>query len=345
MDDAAVNINVTVDDFDSVLWYSQQSDWQTPDPSSADYHPESSEWLRGTYHYTEVEGASVAFNFTGPTVFVYGAAGPNYGNYSVTMDQVVLQRSAYQSDNASSPYLLYSARNLTYDNHQLTLANAGGGGLLLDFIDTTVQLAPAGATVDNRTLEETDDSITYSGEWGSNQSGNFSGGGSTYTNEDGGSFELDFRASAIYVFGDKKNDHGLYNVTLTSQNTSTSQILSGVSGCGGAFGETCEQQQPSLKFFASNLANQTYHLKLSNIAGENNSYFDLDSIVLSVPSEYEPRDLSSNIPIPTSSGANPTSTSGGNDGGGNGALASATALGNPLLLLGFSVAWLARKIL
>ena len=81
-------------------------------------------------------------------------------------------------------------------------------------------------------------------------------------------------ASAIYVLGDKKNDHGLYEVTLSSNSSgSTSQVLSGVSGCGGAFGETCEQQLPSLKYFASNLANETYTLRLANIAGENNSYF------------------------------------------------------------------------
>ena len=49
MDSDAVNVNVTVDDFDSVLWYPNQGDWKTPDPFSADYNADSKEWLRGTY--------------------------------------------------------------------------------------------------------------------------------------------------------------------------------------------------------------------------------------------------------------------------------------------------------
>ncbi|KAI5886975.1 uncharacterized protein SCHCODRAFT_02602681 [Schizophyllum commune H4-8] len=342
MDSDAVNVNVTVDDFDSVLWYPNQGDWQTPDPFSADYNADSKEWLRGTYHYTETEGASVSFNFTGPTVWVFGAAGPDYGDYEVRLDQVVLQRSAHQDSNATLPYVLYSAQNLTYDHHELTLSSRGNGGLLLDFIQTTVQLAPKGATVENQTLEETDGRIKYEGEWGNNQSGNFSGGGSTYTNGDGAYFELNFTASAIYVLGDKKNDHGLYEVTLSSNSSgSSSQVLSGVSGCGGAFGETCEQQLPSLKYFASNLANETYTLRLANIAGENNSYFDLDSIILSVPSEYDPRNLSSHDSIPTSSGASPSQTVGSGDSSSDNN--SALALHNPLAVLVLSMLWLVRR--
>ena len=112
----------------------------------------------------------------------------------------MLQRSAHQDSNATLPYVLYSAQNLTYDNHELTLSSRGNGGLLLDFIQTTVQLAPKGATVENQTLEETDGRIKYEGEWGNNQSGNFSGGGSTYTNGDGAYFELNFTGAWVFSF-------------------------------------------------------------------------------------------------------------------------------------------------
>ncbi len=76
--------------------------------------------------------------------------------------------------------------------------------------------------------------------------------------------------SAIYVFGDKKNDHREYNVYLDN---GTAQAFNGTSGCGGAFGQTCEQQQPCLKFFASNLDGSTHSLKIENLAGVNQSYF------------------------------------------------------------------------
>lgn len=66
MDSSAVNFNVTVDDFDSVLSYPDQSVWTTPDPSSSDYHPENSPWLLGTFHKSDTVNASINFNFTGP---------------------------------------------------------------------------------------------------------------------------------------------------------------------------------------------------------------------------------------------------------------------------------------
>lgn len=65
MDSSAVNINVTVDDFDSILSYPDQSVWQTPDPSSSSFNASASPWLMGTFHKTEAVGASVDFNFTG----------------------------------------------------------------------------------------------------------------------------------------------------------------------------------------------------------------------------------------------------------------------------------------
>jgi hypothetical protein len=83
-------------------------------------------------------------------------------------------------------------------------------------------------------------------------------------------------ASAIYVFGDKKNDHRLYTVELSSPSgPNTTETYNGISGCGGEFGLTCEQQQPTIKYFASNLANETHHLKITNIWTKNESFFGL----------------------------------------------------------------------
>lgn len=76
--------------------------------------------------------------------------------------------------------------------------------------------------------------------------------------------------SAIYVFGDKKNDHGLYSVTLDNK---TAEVYNGISGCGGAFGPTCEQMKPTLEYFASNLDSSLHFLKIENIAGVNHTFF------------------------------------------------------------------------
>ncbi|THU86309.1 hypothetical protein K435DRAFT_763499 [Dendrothele bispora CBS 962.96] len=338
MDDSAVNFNVTVDDFDSILAYPNQAAWTTPDPSSSSFSAAGSPWLMGTFHRTEEVNASVSLNFTGPAIFIYGYSGPDYGSYEVQLDNFTTTSSAYSSSNGTAPHLLYGAQNLTYDAHQLTLRNlgaqaqngdAGGNALLFDFLRFTVQLAPAGATVSNATLEEDNSALKYSGTWGNNTSGNFSGGGSTFTQGDGASVSFSFNGSAIYVFGDKKNDHGLYSVVLDN---GTTEVYNGVSGCGGEFGMTCEQQQPTLAYFASNLAEGEHSLTITNMAGVNKSFFDLDSIVLTVPSQYAPRQHDNSTSGSSGSGDSPTPD--------NSALSLSSVVYNPLMLLVFGVVFL-----
>lgn len=64
MDPSAVNWNVTIDDFDSLLTYEDPAVWSTPDPSASNYST-AGPWFRGTYHKTETKGASVSLNITG----------------------------------------------------------------------------------------------------------------------------------------------------------------------------------------------------------------------------------------------------------------------------------------
>jgi hypothetical protein len=92
----------------------------------------------------------------GPAIYVYGAAGPSYGSYAISLSDesgpvFTTEYSAYLPTNASNPYLLFAANNLTYAKHTLALTNLGAGsgdegadGLLLDYILQTVQLGPAG---------------------------------------------------------------------------------------------------------------------------------------------------------------------------------------------------------
>ncbi|KAG5337939.1 hypothetical protein C0989_008639, partial [Termitomyces sp. Mn162] len=235
MDSTAVNANITVDDFDSVLSYADQSLWETPDPSRPSFDASATPWWMGTYHKTDIVGASVAFNFTGPAIFIYGQSGPLYGSYEVEIDSTVLTLSAYAANDVSEQTLLYGTSNLSYAFHTLILRNvgaknadAGGNALLFDYLRTTIQLAPAGATVSNVTYEEDNPALIYKGTWSSNKSPNFSGGGTSYTNEDKAAVSLSFHGSSVYVFGDKKNDHGLYSVILDNK---TAEVYSGASGC------------------------------------------------------------------------------------------------------------------
>jgi hypothetical protein len=75
--------------------------------------------------------------------------------------------------------------------------------------------------------------------------------------------------SAIYIFGDKVDDHGLFSVTLDNR---SAQQFNGVSGCGGAFQKACEKDN-TLAYFASNLDSSLHTVTLQNNAGVNNSFF------------------------------------------------------------------------
>lgn len=167
MDSSAINQNITVDDFDSVVSYASQSDWSTPNPQlSLPFNQSNTPWFAGTYHETTVTNASFSFDFEGmhtsftplndmnvilgPTIYIYGAAGPTYGSYEISIDGGSHVSSAHASANASS-YLLYCNNSLTYGYHTLKVTNLGakdgdngGNAFLFDYLDTTVQLAPSG---------------------------------------------------------------------------------------------------------------------------------------------------------------------------------------------------------
>jgi hypothetical protein len=86
---------------------------------------------------------------------VYGASGPDYGSYEVSIDGKGVVQSAHAAVNASNPHLLFSTTSLQYSPHTLKLTNlgardgdAGAQNFLFDYLQTTVQLAPAGLVND-----------------------------------------------------------------------------------------------------------------------------------------------------------------------------------------------------
>ncbi|KAJ7032943.1 hypothetical protein C8F04DRAFT_1106200 [Mycena alexandri] len=283
---ADIKFNLTVDDFDSLITYPDQSQWLTPDPSAA-HDPALDIWFDDTYHLTNVTGASLSFGFKGSEFYLFGASGPSFGSYEVEIDGRAQKFTAHAAQN-SSQHLLFSTASLRYADHTVKVTNLGakhygeGNQLLLDFVKTTFDIAPPGATLTNTTLEETDSQLVYTGNWTENVFNPlFSGGFSRFTNDVNGSVSLSFHATSIFIFGDKTDRHGLYNVTLDGR----TQTFNGVSGCGGAFAHACEKDN-TLAFFAANLDESLHTVKVQNIPGELGAFFDLDAIVLTTPSAY-----------------------------------------------------------
>ncbi|KAJ7636306.1 hypothetical protein FB45DRAFT_445410 [Roridomyces roridus] len=287
---SAIQFNLTVDDFDSLITYPEQSQWTTPDPSASPPNPGLDIWFDSTYHRTNVSGASFSFNFTGPRIYLYGTSGPAFGSYAISIDGHKSEHSAHASAN-SSRHLLFSSDCLTYAPHVLEVTNLGakaaheGGDLLIDYLEAGVDLVPAGAELTNVTLQESDSRLVYTGNWTENVfNPAFSGGYSRYTNDANGTVSLTFNATAIFIFGDKTDRHGLYTVSLDSRPL---QTFNGVSGCGGAFAHACEKDN-TLAFFAANLDAREHRVTVTNVPGELGAYFDLDAIVLTEISTYLP---------------------------------------------------------
>jgi len=150
-----------------------------------------------------VRTSNLTLAFAGYAVYIYGLKGPEYGTFEVSIDSNTTTAQSYSAKNGTEPTLLFADTSLPYARHSLVVKNTGksdtqgGDVFVLDSLQTSIQLAPAGAQVTNTTLEEDNGALTYVGEWGNNTSPAFSGGGSTYTNGDGASVSFEFNGALV----------------------------------------------------------------------------------------------------------------------------------------------------
>lgn len=164
---SAVNVNAIVDNFDRIFSYvPDQAPWTTPVTWSADVDLGTTPWWLGDvlqngagrcvrqsqlyWCICLVAKRAVADSHQGPALYIYGFSGPDYGSFEVAIDDEKTTLSAYAAENGTTPHLLYKSDTLAYTTHTLTLTNkgalggdAGGNAFLLDYLDLTVQMAPA----------------------------------------------------------------------------------------------------------------------------------------------------------------------------------------------------------
>ncbi|KZV86589.1 hypothetical protein EXIGLDRAFT_774481 [Exidia glandulosa HHB12029] len=279
-------LDVLVNDFDSVIQYSDRTAFTTPDPSKKDQSQAAlaAGYSKGTYHLTSVSGQSWSLNFTGTDVSIFGSSGPDYGTFDVLLDGEKTSQSAWATELTNSTRL-WAKSNLTSGSiHTLTATN-GNASMLFDHVGITLDIAASGSEFRNATIEEDNPVVTYTGEWGHNKSPLFSGGGSTYTNGEGATATFEFEGSAVFFYGDTNANHGLYSVTLDDH---TPAIFQSATGCGLPYQTKglCELTDPNLLYYAAYLPKGSHKVVFSNIAGPNGTYFDLDRIVTYSPSEY-----------------------------------------------------------
>ncbi|WVO23416.1 uncharacterized protein IAS62_004769 [Cryptococcus decagattii] len=285
-------INVTFDDFDPLLVYSDYTQWSTPNPQNNPtwYNASESEtgvpWHEATIHYTTIQGASFAFNFTASSAWIYGAAGPSSSatNYTITLDGTSSSHTAENTTSSDNTLgqgrtLLWSAQGLEEGKvHKVELKNEGSGV----GVDLVVLEVDVGENTSNSTLDNTSPEINYTGTWDMNN-GSFYGGSSSYTQGVGNEFSFNFTGSALYIYGDQVNDHGLYSIFF---NTSTIPYATynGRSGCAVSDVEKSCEKLGTLKVFIGGLGEGEHQVRLVNEGQE--TYFDFDYLQYTTPSTY-----------------------------------------------------------
>ncbi|KAI5450921.1 hypothetical protein NCC49_002661 [Naganishia albida] len=303
----ALTLNLTIDDFDPLIAYSNPVQWTTPNPQD---HPSwfnqsqqetGSVWHQATYHQTNVPGAEARFNFTGATLDIYGFSNTSY---QIIIDpslpepytaNITTSTGLASSADSESRHALFSSTSLSsnaqlnYAQHEVLIRNVGAkeglGVLGLDYVVVGgIPVGAEGATLTNTTVDDNSSLLNYTGSWTTNNVTDFWGGSSAYTNTPGDSVSLSFGGSAVYVYGDQVNDHGYYTVFL---NDTLQANLTGRSGCAGSDGEKQCEKLGGLHFFAGGLPEGRHALRIVNggVAG-NQTYFDLDRITYTTPSNY-----------------------------------------------------------
>ncbi|KAK8845599.1 hypothetical protein IAR55_006315 [Kwoniella newhampshirensis] len=316
--------NITIDDFDSVITYSDYGQWTTPNPQDHPTWYNASQdvtgvpWHEATIHWTTIPSASFGLNFTATSIWIYGSLNTTNTNYTVTLDGQSQPGSGTAGDGR---VVLYESTSLTAGGHEISVTNQGGG-LGLDLVILGYDL---GSGLTNNTLDDAGPSIAYQGTWTS-EGGSFFNGSSIYTQGPNNSLSFNFSGSALYVYGDQVNDHGYFSLYF-NDSTTPYATYNGRSGCGtGAYEKGCEKLG-TLKAFVGGLPAGQHSVRIMNESpqGSNATFFDFDYIEFTTPTTYPQFTINATCPngvCGSGSGSGSTPSPSGN--GGNTATSATT---------------------
>ncbi|WVF65963.1 hypothetical protein IAT40_000701 [Kwoniella sp. CBS 6097] len=323
-------VNITYDDFDPLIKYSDLTQWTTPNPQDNPTWYRQGEdvtgvpWHEATLHYTNVKGAEFSFNFTTSQIWIYGALNVSSPSYSVTVDGSKSDQtpSSVQEGRA----LLYSSTELSESPHQLTLTN-NGDGLGFDLVVLGYDL---GSRSRNYTIDDTLLDVTYQGNWTIQDRDAFNGT-STYTHGPGNSFEFSVAASGIWLYGDTVQDHGPFSVYINDSSTPYG-TWNGRTPCGGpeVYAKECEKLG-ALKAFVGPLGEGTHKVKVVNGGpeGDQSTYFDFDYVEYTTPSTYPSFTVDATGAVLSGGNQSSNSSSGGSGSGNATTSGSGGASGSP----------------
>jgi hypothetical protein len=166
-------------------------------------------------HWTATVGNSFSYTFTGTGIDVLGPKSNVSGNFTVTVDGVLIGTfSQYAASGYQAQAVLYSARHLAAGSHTIKLTMQTGRYLQLD----SLRVVP-----NPRTINDNDPSITYSGGWTRSTGRGVGDYGDDlhWTKTNGASATIAFTGTGIDLIGPMEPTDGTASVTLDGVAVST----------------------------------------------------------------------------------------------------------------------------
>ncbi|KAJ7889611.1 hypothetical protein B0H13DRAFT_1626706 [Mycena leptocephala] len=125
-DSSAATQSIQLDDNTSQFSYQPSNTWKTDLPSDL------SGFQNDSGHVTQTRDASALLSFSGDTVALFGAVGPNLGPYAIKIDGQSAGTFDATNQNYAAQTALYHGDGLGAGNHTLEVINQGQG-LAIDF--------------------------------------------------------------------------------------------------------------------------------------------------------------------------------------------------------------------
>ncbi|TRM69505.1 hypothetical protein BD626DRAFT_563246 [Schizophyllum amplum] len=193
---------LTVEDSSPLVSYNPEGAWKDGEPS------DSSSYSGNSYHYTGSKGAYASISFNGTGISIYGANGPDYGPYSIYVDNTLVGAGNGKTPTMQTKALLGTVTGLEVGAHTVDLMNNSDALLDVDWAVLATDLNTDGVSVDDR-----DGGVEYhpSAEWATSDT--------EHTTE---SLEvayaaLSFYGDAIAVYGTASPDHARAQALVDGQ--------------------------------------------------------------------------------------------------------------------------------
>ncbi|THH29205.1 hypothetical protein EUX98_g4983 [Antrodiella citrinella] len=268
------SFNVSLDDSSPLISYAPASAWiDTPDNDTvlAQYQDQS-------LHVSAVKNATATLQFNGTGIWFYGGRSPDYGTYTLTVDNQVVSSGSSLASNVTAQQLLAAATSLGMGEHTAVLANAGTGAVDIDSVVFESEVGATSGAVSYAIIEDGSSNITYSGsDWAFASGSMFSNNGTHYTQTNGATASIMFDGDAVAVYGGASFDHGNYTVSLDG-------MLQQYNG--GSDGQVRMYHPQTMLYFATNLGNGSHTLTFTNNAIGNASFLDIDQIGVYISPSY-----------------------------------------------------------